>query len=70
MLHHHYHFLGKPIPVFNNPFCKEMFPDVQPKLTLAQLEAISPRPVTSEKRNSAELEEVSKLVLLVKIIYC
>jgi len=47
-----------------------MFPDVQPKLTLAQLEAISPRPVTSEKRNSAELEEVSKLVLLVKIIYC
>jgi len=36
----------EPIPVFNHPFCKEVFPNVQPKLTLAQLEAISLRPVT------------------------
>ena len=41
---------GEPIPVLNNPFCKEAFPDIQPKLTLVQLEAISPHPVTSEKR--------------------
>ena len=32
--------------MLSNPFCKEVFPDSQPKLTLAQLEAISPRPVT------------------------
>ena len=37
---------GEPIPVLNNPFCKEVFPDIQPKLTLAELEAISPHPVT------------------------
>ena len=36
--------------VLNNPFYKEVFPDIQPKLTLAQLEAVSPRPVASEKR--------------------
>jgi len=30
----------------NNLFCKEVFPDIQPKPLLAQLEAISPRPVT------------------------
>jgi len=34
--------------VLNNPFSKEVFPDIQPKLTLAQLEAISPYPVTQE----------------------
>jgi len=32
--------------VLSHPFCKEVFPDIQPKLTLAQLEAISPCPVT------------------------
>jgi len=36
--------------VLNNPFCRVVFPDIQPKAPLAQLEAISPRPVTSEKR--------------------
>lgn len=40
------HLPGEPIPVLYNPFCKEIFPDIQLKLTLAQLEAISPRPVT------------------------
>ena len=30
---------GASIPVLNNPFCKEVFPDIQPKLTLVQLEA-------------------------------
>jgi len=40
------HLPGQSIPVLNNPFCKEQFPDIQPELTLVQLEAISPRPVT------------------------
>ena len=40
---------GEPIPVLNNPFCKEVFHDIQPKLTLAQLEAICPRPVTCQQ---------------------
>jgi len=40
------HLPGEPIPVLNHPFCKEVFPDIQPKLTLAQLKAISPHPVT------------------------
>ena len=40
------HLPGEPIPVLNNSFWKEVFPDIQPKPPLAQLEAISPRPVT------------------------
>ena len=40
------HLPGEPIPVLNNPFCKEVFPDIQTKLTLMQLEAVSPHPVT------------------------
>ena len=40
------HLPGEPIPVLNNPFCKEVFPDIQPKLTLVQLKAISPHPVS------------------------
>jgi len=43
------HLPGEPIPVFTNPFCKEVFPDIQPKLTLAKLEAISPCPVTCQQ---------------------
>ena len=46
------HLPGEPIPVLNNPFCKEVFPDIQPKLTLVQSEAISPHSVTSEKKPS------------------
>ena len=38
------HLPGEPIPVLYNLFCK-VFPDIQPKLTLAQLEGISPCPV-------------------------
>ena len=34
--------------MLNNPFCKEVFSDIQPKPTLVQLEAISPHPVTYE----------------------
>jgi len=28
--------------VLNNPFCKEVFPDIQPKLPMAKLEGIAP----------------------------
>ena len=41
--------------MLNNPFCEEMFPDIQPKLTLAQSEAISLHPVTSEKTPISEM---------------
>ena len=34
--------LGEPIAVLNNPFCKEVFPNIQPKPPLAQLEASHP----------------------------
>jgi len=46
------HLPGEPIPVFNNIFLigPKVFPDIQPKLTLVQFEAISPCPITSEKR--------------------
>jgi len=40
---------GQPIPMLNNLFCKEVFPDIQPKPPLAQLKAISPCPVTSQQ---------------------
>ena len=40
--------------MLNNPFCKEVFPDIQRKPPLVQLEAISLvlSPVTSEKRST------------------
>ena len=65
------HLPGEPIPVLNNPFCKDIFPDIQPKPCLVQLEAISPHPVAYhqwEETNSALtvstfqiLEESSKV---------
>ena len=57
--------------MLNNPFCEEAFLDIQPKLTLAQLEAISPRPVTCHQQEETNpalavstfqiLEESSKV---------
>ena len=43
------------ITVLNNPFRREVFPDIQPKPPLAQLEAISPRPVTRSSHSSPSL---------------
>jgi len=43
------HLPGEPIPELNNPFCKEILPDIRPKPPLVQPEAISPHPATSEK---------------------
>ncbi|KAK4832219.1 LOW QUALITY PROTEIN: hypothetical protein QYF61_021066 [Mycteria americana] len=40
-----HHFPGQPVPLLNNPFGKEMFPNVPWKPPLAQLEAVSSRPV-------------------------
>ncbi|KAK4822228.1 hypothetical protein QYF61_011869, partial [Mycteria americana] len=40
------HFLGQPVPILDNPFSEEKFPNIQSKPPLAQLEAISSCPIT------------------------
>ncbi|KAK4821882.1 hypothetical protein QYF61_004398 [Mycteria americana] len=40
------HFPGQPGPMLDNPFSEEKFPNIQSKPPLAQLEAISFRPIT------------------------
>ncbi|KAK4816070.1 hypothetical protein QYF61_011294, partial [Mycteria americana] len=40
------HFPGQPVPVLDNPFTEEIFPNIQSKPPLAQLEAISSCPIT------------------------
>ncbi|KAK4819817.1 hypothetical protein QYF61_011836 [Mycteria americana] len=40
------HFPGQPVPMLDNPFSEEKFPNLQSKPPLAQLEAISSRPIT------------------------
>ncbi|KAK4829045.1 hypothetical protein QYF61_001850 [Mycteria americana] len=40
------HFTGQPVPMLDNPFSEEKFPNIQSKPPLAQLEAISSRPIT------------------------
>ncbi|KAK4818457.1 hypothetical protein QYF61_013663 [Mycteria americana] len=42
-----HHLSGQPVPMLDNPFSKEIFPNIQSKPPLAQREAISSRPVTS-----------------------
>ncbi|KAK4832495.1 hypothetical protein QYF61_023542 [Mycteria americana] len=42
----HNHFPGQPVPMLDNPFSEEEFPNIQSKPPLAQLEAISSCPVT------------------------
>ncbi|KAK4817647.1 LOW QUALITY PROTEIN: hypothetical protein QYF61_023237 [Mycteria americana] len=39
------HFPGKPFPMLHNPFREEMVPHIQSKPSMAQLEAISSRPI-------------------------
>ncbi|KAK4814695.1 LOW QUALITY PROTEIN: hypothetical protein QYF61_025521 [Mycteria americana] len=41
------HFPGQPVPMLDNPFSNEIFPNIQSKPPLAQLEAISSCPITS-----------------------
>ncbi|KAK4816001.1 hypothetical protein QYF61_010869 [Mycteria americana] len=41
------HFTGQPVPVLDNPFSEEKFPNIQSKPPLVQLEAISSHPITS-----------------------
>ncbi|KAK4821733.1 hypothetical protein QYF61_000775, partial [Mycteria americana] len=41
-----HHFPGQPVPMLDNPFREEKFPDIQSKPPLAQLEAISSCPIT------------------------
>ncbi|KAK4806266.1 hypothetical protein QYF61_013410 [Mycteria americana] len=40
------HFPGQPVPMLDNPFGEEIFPNIQSKPPLAQLEAISSPPIT------------------------
>ncbi|KAK4820403.1 hypothetical protein QYF61_026239, partial [Mycteria americana] len=40
------HFPGQPVPMLDNPFSEEKFPNIQSKPPLAQLEAISSCPTT------------------------
>ncbi|KAK4807134.1 hypothetical protein QYF61_018475 [Mycteria americana] len=40
------HFPGQPVPMLDNPFSEEIFPNIQSKPPLVQLEAISSRPIT------------------------
>ncbi|KAK4811465.1 hypothetical protein QYF61_010344 [Mycteria americana] len=40
------HFTRQPVPMLDNPFSEEIFPNIQSKPPLAQLEAISSRPIT------------------------
>ncbi|KAK4827926.1 hypothetical protein QYF61_022374 [Mycteria americana] len=40
------HFPGQPVPMLDNPFAEEIFPNIQSKPLLAQLEAISSFPIT------------------------
>ena len=41
------HFPGQPIPMSDNPLSKKIFPNIQPKSPLPQLEAISSCPISS-----------------------
>ncbi|KAK4823524.1 hypothetical protein QYF61_003033 [Mycteria americana] len=40
------HFPGQPVPMLDNPFSEVKFPNIQSKLPLAQLEAVSSHPIT------------------------
>ncbi|KAK4814854.1 hypothetical protein QYF61_027827 [Mycteria americana] len=40
------HFPGQPVPMLDNPFSEEKFPNIQSKPPLAQLEDISSHPIT------------------------
>jgi len=41
-----HHFPGQPVPMPDHSCSKEIFPNIQSKPPLAQLEAISSRPIT------------------------
>ncbi|KAK4810277.1 hypothetical protein QYF61_015307 [Mycteria americana] len=41
-----HHFPGQPVPMLDNPFSEEIFPNTQSKPLLTQLEAISSHPIT------------------------
>ncbi|KAK4824205.1 hypothetical protein QYF61_012119 [Mycteria americana] len=43
-----HHFPGQPLPMLDNPFREVKFPNIQSKPPLAQLEAISSRPITCD----------------------
>ena len=42
-----HHFPGQPGPMLHNPFSKDIFPNIQSKPPLVQLEVIASRPIAS-----------------------
>jgi len=42
-----HHLPGQPIPMSDHSFSKEIFPNIQSKPSLTQLEAIASRPIAS-----------------------
>ena len=45
-----YHLPGQPIPMLDHSFSKDIFPNIQFKLPLTQLEVIASRPITCYSR--------------------
>ncbi|PKU29473.1 protein diaphanous hypothetical protein [Limosa lapponica baueri] len=50
-----HHFPGQPVPMLDNPFSEEIFPNIQSKPPLAQLEAISSCPVACHLGDETDL---------------
>ena len=60
------HFPGQPVPMLDNPFGEEIFPNIQSKPPLAQPEAISSYPTTCylEKETDTHLDTASFQVVV------
>lgn len=41
-----YHLFGQSVPILHHSFCEEIFPNIQPKSPLVQLEAITSYPLS------------------------
>ena len=49
------HFPGQPVPMLDNSFSEEIFPNIQSKPLLVQLQAISPRPIAWYLREKTDM---------------
>ena len=60
-----HHFPGQPVPMLDHPLSEEIFPNIQPKPPLTQLEAIFSCPITcylGKERNMYLLSPRKKLI--------
>ncbi|KAK4825857.1 hypothetical protein QYF61_003131 [Mycteria americana] len=64
------HFHGQPVPMLDNPFSEEKFPNIQSKHPLAQLEAISSCPITCYlgEETDPHLSTASFQPLLIRLV--